>query len=151
MNESPLIQELKAHLGARALAIDQTAKNNIFVKIAPADAPDCVRILWNDMQGRWGVITGIDVLEGIELLYHFIFDAQGMIVTLKTQVPKPNPEIESVTPIVPAAEWIEREVYDLLGVKFLHHPRPERLILSDDWPDGVFPLRKDFRPKDPNA
>jgi len=150
MNESPLVQELKAHLGERALAIEQTAKNNIFVTIRPEDVVECARIVWDGMQSRWGVITGIDVVGGIELLYHFIFDRQHMVVTLKTKVAKPFPEIDSVTPVVPAAEWIEREVYDLLGVKFRNHPRPERLILADDWPDGVFPLRKDYRPKDPN-
>ncbi len=151
MNESPMVQELKTQLGARALSVEQTAKNNIFVAIRPADVPDCVRILWDGMRGRWGVITGVDVVDGIELLYHFIFDSRHVVVTLKTKVPKPFPEIESVTPICPAAEWIEREVYDLLGVTFRNHPKPKRLILADDWPDGVYPLRKDYRPKDPNA
>jgi len=151
MNESPIIPELKSHLGARALSVEQTDRYNIFVGVRPEDVPDCVRILWNDMQGRWGVITGVDVVGGIELLYHIIFDAHHVVVTLKTTVEKPAPEIESVTPIVPAAEWIEREVFDLLGVRFRNHPKPERLILGDDWPEGVYPLRKDYRPRDPNA
>ena len=151
MTESPLVQELKERLGARVQSIAQTDAYNIFADVRPEDVPECVRIVWDGMQSRFGIITGIDVVEGIELLYHFVFDAQHLVVTLKTKVAKPFPEIESVTPICPAAEWIEREIYDLLGVKFRNHPKPKRLILSDDWPDGVFPLRKDFRPKDANA
>ncbi len=151
MDESPLVNELKAHLGAKAQWVRETSKDNIFALVRPQDVPDCVRILWNEMHGRWGVITGVDVVGGIELLYHFIFDKHHRVVTLKTTVEKPFPEIESVTPIVPAAEWTEREAMDLLGVKFRNHPRPERLLLSDDWPEGVHPLRKDYQPKDPNA
>jgi Ni,Fe-hydrogenase III component G len=150
MSESKLIQDLKAHLGERLLSVEQTSPDNIFGTIRPQDVPDVVRILWNDMNGRWCVITGIDVVGGIELLYHFVFDSAHTVVTMKTQVPKPFPEIESVTPMIPAAEWIEREIADLLGVKFRNHPKPERLILSDDWPEGVYPLRKDDKPKDPN-
>ena len=150
MSESQLVQDLKTQLGDTAAAVEQTAKNNIFVTVLPKDVPQAARIVWDGMQSRFAIITGIDVVGGIELLYHFCFDEEHMIVTLKTRVEKPFPEIESVTPVVPAAEWIEREVMDLLGVKFRNHPRPERLILSDDWPQGVYPLRKDFRPKDPN-
>jgi formate hydrogenlyase subunit 5 len=47
---------------------------------------------------------------------------------------------------MPAAEWIEREIQDLLGIRFDGHPNPKRLILADDWPEGVYPLRKDFKP-----
>ena len=150
MSESMLVQDLKSNLGGRAVAVAQTAKNNIFVTVRPQDVPEACRIVWHGMKSRFGIMTGIDVVEGIELLYHFVFDEAHMVVTLKTIVPKPFPEIESITPVVPAAEWTEREIMDLLGVKFRKHPRPERLILADDWPQGVYPLRKEFKPKDAN-
>ena len=60
-----------------------------------------------------------------------------------TSTPKAEATLPALTPVVPAAEWIEREMKDLLGITFEGHPRPERLILSDDWPEGVYPLRKD--------
>jgi NADH-quinone oxidoreductase subunit C len=151
MSETELAGELRAMLGGAALEIRQPARNNIFVDIRPEDVPAAARTLWGDgLRSRFAVITGVDVTGSIELLYHFVFDEQHTIVTLKTRVTKPFPEIESITPIIPAAEWIEREVHDLLGVKFRNHPRLERLILSDDWPEGVYPLRKDYEPKDPN-
>jgi Ni,Fe-hydrogenase III component G len=56
-----------------------------------------------------------------------------------------NPSIESITPLIPAAEWIEREIHDILGIEIKNHPNMRRLILADDWPEGVYPLRKDFK------
>ena len=50
---------------------------------------------------------------------------------------------ELITPLIPGAEWIEREMHDILGITFRNHPNMRRLILSDDWPEGVYPLRKD--------
>jgi len=52
--------------------------------------------------------------------------------------------MDSVANVVPAANWIEREMHDLLGVNFPGHPDMRRLILDDSWPEGVYPLRKDF-------
>ena len=46
-------------------------------------------------------------------------------------------------PIFPNAGWSEREYQDLLGMTFTGHPKPKRLILADDWPDGIYPLRKE--------
>jgi NADH-quinone oxidoreductase subunit C len=50
-----------------------------------------------------------------------------------------------VVSLLPGAVLYEREVHDLLGVVFDGHPSLERLILPDDWPEGVYPLRKDYK------
>ena len=148
MSETELVQELRSNVGEMALDVEQPSRNNIFVTIRPEDITKVVRIVWDGMQSRFAIVTGIDVPGGIEILYHFVFDEKDTVVTLKTRVAKPFPEIESITPIIPGAEWIEREVHDLLGVNFRNHPRLERLILHDNWPEGVYPLRKDFKPED---
>lgn len=143
-----LAGELRSNLGEKVLDLKQPSANNIFVTIKPEDITEVVRTVWDGMQSRFAIVTGIDVPGAMELLYHFVFDEKDTIVTLKTRVPKPFPEIESITPIITGAEWIEREVHDLLGVNFRNHPRLERLLLHDDWPEGVYPLRKDFNPED---
>ncbi|CAB50378.1 hydrogenase large subunit [Pyrococcus abyssi] len=68
-------------------------------------------------------------------------------VFLKAYLDPENPEFPSVAAELPAALWIEREVQDLLGFKAINHPDPRRLVLPEDWPDGVYPLRKcmDYR------
>ena len=95
--------------------------------------------------GRLATVTGIDVRDGTELLYHMCFDPPGFTATLKILVPRETDAMESVTPWLPGAEFIEREIRDLLGVDFPGHPRMERLILADDWPEGVYPLRRGFK------
>jgi Ni,Fe-hydrogenase III component G len=47
--------------------------------------------------------------------------------------------------MIPGAEWIEREIHDILGIEIKHHPNMRRLVLADDWPEGVYPLRKDLK------
>ena len=97
-----------------------------------------------DEGARLATVTGIDVRDGTELLYHLCFDTDCYTATLKVLVPRSTDAMDSITPWLPGAEFIEREIQDLLGVSFHGHPRPERLILSDDWPEGVYPLRRDF-------
>ncbi len=78
------------------------------------------------------------------MLYHLTFQGTGLVVTVRTLLPKPKPAIESLAAEIPGAEWIEREVHELLGAEFSGHPDPRHLVLADDWPDGVHPLRKLF-------
>jgi Ni,Fe-hydrogenase III large subunit/Ni,Fe-hydrogenase III component G len=55
-----------------------------------------------------------------------------------------RPEVPSLTPILPAADWHEREMRDLFGIEPIGHPDPRTLVLHDGWPAGLYPLRKDF-------
>jgi NADH-quinone oxidoreductase subunit C len=90
--------------------------------------------------------TGVDMGEHIELLYRVSASEGGSgvngSVIIKTQVSKVEPVVDSLVPIWPAANWHEREVFDLLGVKFMGHPNMRRIFMPDDW-DG-YPLRKDY-------
>lgn len=69
------------------------------------------------------------------------------LVTLKGLVPADGPlEYPSLTPILPAAAWYEREINDMFGIKAAGHPDLRPLALHENWPEGVHPLRKDFDP-----
>ncbi len=91
-------------------------------------------------------ITAIDVGEDIEVIYHLF--GQGVSFNLRTFAPKANPVIDTVTDILPGAILYEREIQDMLGLKVKGHPDPRRLILPEDWPEGVYPLRKEYSPKE---
>ena len=86
--------------------------------------------------------TGIDTRLGVEILYHMTFDESEMVVSLRTLVEKPELKTESFTDVVPAVEWIERELHEMFGVDFSGHPGLDRLLLPDDWPEGEYPFRK---------
>ena len=82
--------------------------------------------------------------EGVFHLYYvFALDAAHGFIILRVPVSRDNPEFASLTNALPAANWQEREIQDLFGIKLIGHPNPRRCALHDDWPE-VYPLRKDF-------
>jgi Ni,Fe-hydrogenase III component G len=135
--------ELKKAAHWPGLEWHEAKPNRIYLDVPLEHVPLAAAVLYETLDMRFATITGMDIGERLELLYHFCYDPAGLIVTLRASTPKSEAMAPSITPLVPPAEWIERELYDLLGVTFEGHPRPERLILADDWPDGVHPLRKD--------
>jgi formate hydrogenlyase subunit 5 len=100
-------------------------------------------LLENDKCAGIIALTGIDLGEKIGLMYHF--RSNGAIVTFRTEVPKENPKISTITDILPGASFHEREAADLFGVVFEGHPNLARLVLPDDWPANLYPLRKDAK------
>jgi NADH-quinone oxidoreductase subunit C len=85
----------------------------------------------------------------IELVYHLSSIQQKHTLVLKVKLPRWKndqegtlPEVESVSGIWATADWHEREVYDLSGVRFLHHPNLRRILCPEDWVG--YPLRKDY-------
>lgn len=116
----------------------------IYIKIGRDKVYDCALYLFNELGCRLSIATGIDTRDGIEILYHFSHDASGTYYNIKTIVPKDDPKIKSIAEFLPAANWIEREIYELLGVDFVGHPNLIPLLTSDDWPDNTYPLRRDY-------
>lgn len=136
-----------------------------FVVVDPADLLEVCRFLKEDPRLRFDLlncISGVDYLEidpkkapkagfdpHLEVVYHLSSFTHRHRIVLKLILPrwkdnKPNelPEVPSVTPLWRAADWHEREVYDLSGVYFTGHPDLTRILLSEDWVGH--PLRKDY-------
>jgi NADH-quinone oxidoreductase subunit C len=88
--------------------------------------------------------TAIDWLaeNRIELVYHLYSMKRRHYLLATTSVPREDAEVESVSSIWRAAEWQEREVYDMFGVLYDGHPDLRRLLLDDEW--SGHPLRKDY-------
>ena len=90
-------------------------------------------------------ISAIDwpAKNNIELAYDLISTSLGHAFAMKVVLDRPNPQVESVSGVWPAAEWHEREAFDLMGVMFVHHPDLRRILMPEDWPGH--PLRKDYQ------
>jgi Ni,Fe-hydrogenase III component G len=89
-----------------------------------------------------GTTDGNPMEDKLEALYHF---TEGPVVaTLRVTVPYADPRVPSICPIVPTATLYERELQEMFGFVVEETPVPDRLVLPDDWPDGVYPLRKSF-------
>lgn len=88
-------------------------------------------------------ISGVDLGKELGTVYHLRSTAHNHMIVLKTMVSdRENPEIDSLCSLWPAADFHEREVYDLLGIKFRGHPDLRRLFLDSTW---GYPLRKDYK------
>ena len=87
--------------------------------------------------------TGIDFPEHIEVLYHLRNTQNNSEIVIKARIEdRENPSIDSVFDLYKTADFHEREIFDLFGVKFNNHPDLRRILLDDDW-EG-YPLRKDY-------
>jgi NADH-quinone oxidoreductase subunit C len=88
-------------------------------------------------------LTCIDWKTHLTIVYHLTATKNRQLnIVIKIKLDRDNPEIETVSDTWRTAEFNEREVYEMFGVKFLHHPDLRRLILTDDF-EG-YPMRKDF-------
>ncbi len=80
--------------------------------------------------------------ERFEVVYHFYSIRKRHRIRVKARLPEEDCTIDSLTGLWRGANFLEREVYDMMGIRFNHHPDLRRILLTDDF-DG-YPLRKDF-------
>jgi NADH/F420H2 dehydrogenase subunit C len=95
---------------------------------------------------RLGMVTAVDYGEEFELVYRLQSRDMHAGIFVKTRIPRDEPVIRSVNDLWAAANWQERETYDMFGIVFEGHPDLRRILLTDDWVG--WPLRKDY--DDPN-
>ena len=144
MTIDEVIKKIEENLGSMVELVFRRNDKRAYVDVPPEYSLQANRYMIEDIQGRLATATGKDTPDRIEVLYHYCFDSSGLVVTIRTWAEKPDCELDSVATILPGANFIEREINDVLGIRFLNHPDPRRLILADDWPEGVYPLRRDF-------
>lgn len=77
-----------------------------------------------------------------EVIYNLVSLRHRQRLFVKTWLPEENPEIVSVTPLWEAANWFEREAYDMFGIRFTDHPDMRRIYMPEDY--NYFPMRKEF-------
>jgi Ni,Fe-hydrogenase III component G len=121
---------------------EEKSGRRVYIEFKPQDIPEVVKFLFGDLGCRFATATGIDTPLGIEILYHFSYDPDGKAISLRTLITdKKKPQIQSIARLISGAEWIEREMWELLGINFIGHPNLKHLLLIDDWPEGKYPLR----------
>ena len=92
-------------------------------------------------------VTGVDMLDHLEVIYLVYAVSKKQRLQFRARVDAQKPEIESIFSIWPGANWLERETYDMFGIRFLCHPDLRRLLLDDDF-EG-YPLLKSFQAMPP--
>jgi len=142
MKEELLGPRLKERFGDK-LGVELVRPNRAWMSVTLDDLPALAKWL-KEREGYYhcSTITGLDSGENLEALYH-LSAGEGEL-TLRVAVPKSNPHIPTMTGVWPGAVLYERELQDMFGFIVDGHPDPRRYVLPEDWPDGVFPLRKDY-------
>ena len=137
--------ELRGRCGADLKGTESPNPARLFVDVDRRALRAAAKALIG-LGGRYMVGIGYDEIARngtLGLIHTFAFDADHVAVVLRTSAPAADPTFDSLTPDIPSAGWTEREYQDLLGMTFTGHPKPKRLILADDWPAGIYPLRKE--------
>lgn len=117
----------------------------LYIRIPRERLTEVAKYLHRDRGMRLSICTGLDTRDGYEVLYHFSEDSSGTMYTLKVLAPKDDPRIVSLASWFPAANWIEREMHELIGIDFPGHPDMKPLLTSDvDWDGEQRPLRRDY-------
>src|SRR5690349_14917721 len=126
-----------------------TARSELTVHIAAAGILEIARFLHDDPAACFDHLTDIcsadypDAPQRFEVIYQLLSLPRGKRIRLKARVHDDNPAIDSITGIWRGAGFLEREVYDMMGIRFIGHPDLRRILLPDDYAEG-HPLRKDF-------
>ncbi len=145
MSTESLLEQGVQLVGSRASAQTAPEQGRIDLTVEPANLIAAIRELTGAHWGFLNAITGLDhgpEAGRMEALYHFCQGAA--VLTLRVPLPRENPVVPSICGIIPSASLFERELMEMFGIACEGTPDPRRLFIADDWPEGVYPLRKDF-------
>ncbi len=143
MKIEELTDTLKAGFEKDLLRVERHGERRLSVHIAPAAIVNVARFMHVHLKLRFIIASAMHTRKGMEILYHFSDDSSGNVINVQVVLDEKNPEIESLTGIFVAADWIEREMHELFGISFLNHPNLEKLLSEGNWAEGVHPYRKD--------
>lgn len=145
---SEVVERLEKILGEKIIEIKSPRKRRVFLRVERDSFREAIKKIVNDMKiTHLSTITGTDLGHEIELLYHLAHEGSTEL-TVEFKIPKDNPNVQTLTDLVPGAILYEREVHEVLGVNFEGHPSLLPLILPEAWPEGVYPLRKEQKFED---
>ena len=88
-------------------------------------------------------ISGVDMLDHLETIYHIRSFARRQVLQLRVRLSMEHAQVDSIISVWPGANWLEREIYDLFGIHFIGHPDLRRILLDDDF--AGFPMLKSFQ------
>ena len=151
MNREELLTSIQKKFKKSIKDYFDKSDKRVYIEIDPKDIREVVEYLFFDLEARFNIASGMDTKFNIEILYHFTIERLKLLISIRVKLNRDKPKIDSIAPIIKGAEWIEREMYELIGIDFADHPNLKRLLLSDEWPEGVYPLRRDYKEWDKGA
>jgi NADH-quinone oxidoreductase subunit C len=145
MNTELLIENFQKKFNSDILEVALKNQRRIIITIMPDSIINVADFLYRTEGFRFIIASALHTKKGFEIHYHFSKDTIGLILNIHVILDKDNPQIESLSNMFNASNWIEREMHELFGINFLNHPNQEKLISEGNWAEGVYPLRKEFK------
>lgn len=145
METDLVIEKLKETFGTEIIEVIKKNQKRATVSIRPDAILKVSGYLYNTAGFRFIIASALHTKRGFEIYYHFSMDATGLILNIHVILDKEKPEIESLSNMFNASNWIEREMHELFGINFLNHPGQDKLISDGNWAEGVYPYRKEFK------
>lgn len=127
--------------------ISERSENRIYVYADNAVWRELADFAFNDLDARFDTGVGVDDRDGVEVMMFFPFDREHYFLTIKTFAKKPHPRMDSISPVIPGAKWIEREIFEMFEVDFKDHPDLRPVLRSDTRPDDFYPHKREVKEK----
>ncbi len=145
MDKESIIGAFKEKFGPFILETFEKNQRRITISVEPDSITDIAGYLYNSAGFRFIIASALHSRRGFEIHYHFSKDDIGLILNIHVVLDSANPQIESLSNMFNASNWIEREMHELFGIDFINHPEQEKLISEGNWAEGVYPYRKEFK------
>jgi Ni,Fe-hydrogenase III component G len=145
MNTDLAIEKLNENFGSDIISTVKKSEKRAVITIRPEAILKVAEYLYRTEGFRFIIASALHTKKGFEIHYHFSLDAIGLVLNIHVILDKDNPQIESLSNMFNASNWIEREMHELFGINFLNHPNQEKLLSDGNWAEGVYPYRKEFK------
>lgn len=139
-----ILADIKEKFGSQISQTNISDEKRVSLVIPREALLEMAEYLHHDVKLRFIIASALESKAGFEIYYHFSNDHTGLILNLHVILPGKEPEIQSLTSLFEAANWIEREIHEILGITFPGHPNLEKLISEGNWAEGVYPYRKEY-------
>lgn len=145
---SPQLQNIQDKLGAKILSASEPQGDHV-IMLDRAGLRDSFRQLKDDPELSFDFLSDITAVDywqrqepRFEVVYQLVSLANRRRLRVRVGVPESDPVVDSLTPLWSGANFLEREVWDLYGIRFNDHPDLRRILLYDEF--NGHPLRKDY-------
>jgi NADH-quinone oxidoreductase subunit C len=145
METESIIKNFKEMFPSDILEITEKNQKRVTITIRSDAIIRIAEYLFKTIGFRFVIASAIHTRRGFEIHYHFSKDSCGLLLNLHVILDSNKPEIESLSNMFNASNWIEREMHELFGINFLNHPNQDKLISEGNWAEGVYPYRKEFK------
>ena len=147
-NNSDIADNLREQFGEQ-IDSAEVADGTLQVEVAAEAILAVCRHLSTEIERPYPCLSdafGVDYGDHLQVVYHLVRPETAEGAFVRTNLPRDNATLPTLTGLYNTANWVEREIAEMFGVTFEGHPDPRKLLLPEDWQG--YPLRKDYQPPD---